>query len=280
MKDYMTQFEKYSSLEAYEVAATAREKGLLLLEGTYNDNSYYPIYEDNPARGYCVVKVMAGQYLTLWHDGSVYQDHVFDGPCTYKAVKFYLTLEEARNLIMNFNGTITNHPNFFAYVRVYDGEPEYYGLLQRLCLEEFARKHGITYKERFMCIGGHENTVWHPDDSRGIDDILDCCEKSFSKMDEDSYLVVSDISRLNDNLYTWRQIFNIITVAYENLPLSYEDMGYTKYEYHESEELRKAIQDYEKSKEDREYERMCQEHRKIMMEQDEQLFIEEGEENE
>ena len=78
------------------------------------------------------------------------------------------------------------------------------------------------------------------------------------------------MSRLNDEWYIWRQIFDII-------PVNYYEMGYTEYNYHESEKLRKAIRDFEQDLEDREYEAMSQEYREMMLEQDEP-FIEAEEE--
>jgi len=273
----MDEFEKYSSLEAYEVAAMAKEKGLILLEGDYQESAYESFSNDGNKRGYCVSKVIAGEYLTLWEDGTVHQEYIYDGPSMSKTVWFRLTLDEAKEQIINFDGTIKNPPNYFAYVRVYEDEPEYCAYLQILYLEEFAHEYGITYKERFVCIGGKELTVWHPEDGRGIDDILVCCEESFNKMDKDSYLVITSISRLNDNIDIWRQAFDIISLGYNPLPVPYENMGYTKYEYHESAELQKVIQKYEQDWIDREYKRMTQEHREMML-QDDQPWIEMEEE--
>lgn len=271
MKQYMAQFEKYSSLEAYEVAAMAREKGLTLLEGDFGECSTWSNYKpgDN-CKGYCVVKVTAGQYLTLRDDGSAIQAYAYDGPFLYRTVRFRLTLEQAKEQIMNFDGTIKNPPNFFAYVRVYSDEPIYYGFLQVLYLEEFARKHGITYREKFVCTGGREDMVPHPEDGTGISDILECCKESFSQMNKDSYLVVSDLSRLNDNTDMWREMFDII-------PINYCEMGYTEYYYRESEKLKKRMREYEQGEIDREYENMSQEHREMML-QDDQPCIEMEEE--
>ena len=264
---YMDEHKQYSSIEAYEVAELAKAKGLILLEGAYEGCSAYSILGDNSSKGFCVAKEIAGQYLTLRDNGNACQLYAHDGPCMSRTVWFDLTLEQAKERIVNFDGTIKNCPNFFAYIRLYNDEPRYYGYLQMLHLEEFARKHGITYRERFVCIGGKENTVWHPEDGRGISDILNFCEKSFSKMDKDSFLVVSDLSRLNDSIDIWRNSFDII-------PVGFSEMGYTEYLYHESEKLRKAIRDYEQDLEDREYEAMCQEHREMMFEQEDQPFIE------
>lgn len=267
---YMDEFEKYSSIGAYEVAELAKAKGLTLLEGAYKGCSAYPVLGDNSSKGFCVAKAIAGQYLTLRDDGTACLLYAHDGPCMSRTVWFDLTLEQAKERIANFDGVIKNCPNFFAYVRLYNGEPRYYGYLQMLHLEEFARKHGITYKEKFVCIGGQENTVWHPEDGRGIDDILECCNESFSKMDKDSFLVVSDLSRLNDSIDIWRQAFDII-------PVGFSAMGYTEHYYHESEKLRKAIREYEQDLEDIEYEAMCQEYREMMLEQDEPFIEAEGE---
>lgn len=267
---YMDEHKQYSSIEAYEVAEMAKAKGLTLLEGNYKGHSAQPCLGDSSHKGYCVVRAIAGQYLTLRDDGTVCQLYLYDGPFMYRTVRFDLALEEAKELIVNFDGAIKNCPNFFAYIRLYNDEPRYYGYLQMLHLEEFARKHGITYKEKFVCIGGQKNTVWHPEDGRGISDILDFCEESISKMDKDSFLVVSDLSRLNDNIDIWRNLFDII-------PVDFSEMGYTEYLYHESEKLRKAIREYEQDLEEREYEAMCKEHREMMLEQDQQ-FIEAEEE--
>lgn len=264
---YMDEHKQYSSIEAYKVAEMARAKGLILLEGPYQNFFADPGTRAKNSRGFCVAKVLAGQYLTLRDDGTVCQLYSHDGPFMYKTVWFDLTLGQAKELITNFDGVIKSNPNFFAYIRVYAGEPRYYGYLQMLHLEEFARKHGITYKEKFVCIGGHDTTVWHPEDSRGIDDILAFCEKSFSKMDKDSFLVVSDLSRLNDSINIWTQCFDIISV-------SFSEVGYTEYCYHESEKLRKAIQEYERDAKDMEYEDMCQEYEEMMLEQGDQPVIE------
>ena len=269
---YMDEHKQYSSIEAYEVAELAKEKGLTLLEGNYNESSS-DSNNDSDCKGYCVTKMIAGQYFTLTDDSYIYQDHFYNGPTSCRTVWFRLTLEEAKKRIENFNGTFKNYPRFFAYIRVYKGEPEYYGFLQRLCLTEFAEKHGITYAEKFVCVGGQQSEVWHPCDSTGIDDVIDCCRKSFAKMDEDSYLVVSDLTRLNDDWDIWRNSYNII-------PVYYEDMGYERYEYYESEKLRKRIREYEQYLEDREYEAMSQEYREMMLEQDEPFIELEGEQYE
>jgi len=266
----MNEFEKYSSLEAYEVAAMAREKGLLLLESTYGSEAGYPEYGDNNRRGFCVVKVIGGQWLTLEDHGSVFQNHGFSNSSVYGTVRFNLTLAQAKEQIMNFDGIIKNPPKFFAYVRVYDGEPEYFGYIQCLYLEEFARQNGISYEERFVCIGGPEFTE---EEGKGFDDILDCCEKSLLRLKENpgvSYLVVSDISRLDDELEFWRQTFEMVFLCYEEMPIPYKNYGYTKYSYHAFKEIEKVQQ---------EYEQMTEEHRQMMMEQDEP-FIEGVEENE
>lgn len=267
---YMDEHKQYSSIEAYEVAEMAKAKGLTLLEGNYMGYSWDANDGYDDCKGYGVAKVIAGRYLTLTDDSYVYQRYVHDGPYKHEAVWFDLTLEQAKELIVNFDGTIKDYPTFFAFIRVYDGEPEYYGQLQLLYLEEFARKHGITYKEKFVCSGGKQHVWLHPENAVAIDDVICCCEKSFSQMTGNAFLVVSDMSRLNDELYIWRQIFDII-------PVNYYKMDYTEYNYHESEELKKAIRDFEKDKEDGEYEAMCKEHREMMLEQD-QPFIEAEEE--
>ena len=213
---YMDEHKQYSSIEAYEVAELAKEKGLTLLEGNYNESSS-DSNNDSDCKGYCVTKMIAGQYFTLTDDSYIYQDHFYNGPTSCRTVWFRLTLEEAKKRIENFNGTFKNYPRFFAYIRVYKGEPEYYGFLQRLCLTEFAEKHGITYAEKFVCVGGQQSEVWHPCDSTGIDDVIDCCRKSFAKMDEDSYLVVSDLTRLNDEWDIWRNSYNIIAVVRQDV---------------------------------------------------------------
>ena len=103
--------------------------------------------------------MIAGRYLTLTDDGYVAQDYFYTDTARYGAVRFRLTLEEAKRRIENFNGTIKNHPRFFAFVRVYKDEPEYYGFLQRLRLTEFAEKHRITYADKFKCVGGRRFEV-------------------------------------------------------------------------------------------------------------------------
>lgn len=268
---YMSKHKTYSSVEICKVAAMAREKGLTLLEGNYEGCSYYSNMGRADCRGFCVSKVIAGEYLTLWEDGTVHQGHIHDGSCMCRTVWFCLTLDEAKERIKNFDGTIKNPPNYFAYVRVYEDEPEYYGYLQILYLEEFARKHGITYKERFVCIGGRRNTVSLPDGRSRIDEILECCEESFSKMDEDSYLVITDIFRLNDNIDMWHQAFNIV-------PIDFDGLDYRKYIYLEPQELKKRLQEYDDEwDKDSVYEQMTQEHREMML-QDDQSYIEtEGE---
>ena len=250
---YMDEHKQYSSTEACEVAEMAKAKGIILLEGNYGDCSCHPYPGSNSRKGFCVAKVIAGQYLTLDDNGSFYQDYSYGDTARCGDVWFRLTLEEAKRQIENFNGTIKNHPRFFAYIRVYKGEPKYYGFMQRLCLDEFAHKHGITYAEKFMCVGGQQSEVWHPCDTTGIDDVIDCCRKSFSQITEDDYLVVTDFSRLNDEWDIWKNSYNII-------PVCYEDTGYERYEYYESEKLRKRIREYEQDLKDREYEAMCQEH--------------------
>lgn len=268
---YMSKHKTYSSVEICRVAAMAREKGLTLLEGNYEGCSCYPDMGREDCRGFCVSKAIAGEYLTLWEDGTVHQEYIHDGPSMYRTVWFRLTLDEAKEQIVNFDGTIKNPPNYFAYVRVYEDEPEYYGYLQILYLEEFARKHGINYKERFVCIGGHRDTVSHPEDSRGIDEILGCCEESFNKMDKDSYLVITDIFRLNDNIDIWRWAFDIV-------PIGFDGLDYREYIYIESQELKKRLQEYDDEwDKDSVYEQMTQEHREMML-QDDQPYIEtEGE---
>lgn len=280
---YMSDYKKYSSTEAYEVAEMAKAKGLTLLEGNYKGCSCYPDMGREDCRGFCVSKVIAGEYLTLCEDGTVHQEHVRDGSCMSRTVWFRLTLDEAKEQIINFDGTIKNPPHYFAYVRVYEDEPEYYANLQILYLEEFARKYGITYKERFVCIGGHRDTASHPEDCKGINEILKCCEESFNKMDKDSYLVITDIFRLNDNIDMWRQAFDIV-------PIGFDGLDYRKYIYLESQELKNSMQKYDEWDDERddwddewekdsEYEQMTQEHREMML-QDDQPFIEVVEEDE
>lgn len=268
MDKYISQFiEKYSSVEATTVAEMAKAKGLVLLEGNYEGCTWDADYgSETGEKGYGVAKIVAGHYLTL-NDSSdnVYQDYIYDGPFMHEVVKFNRTLHQARELIDNFNGTLKSYPNFFAYIRVYDGEPEFYGQLQMLYLEEFARRHNIVYKEKFVCIGGQQNVWLHPEDGTAIADVINCCGESFSKMDRNSYLVVANMSRLNDEWYIWRQMFDII-------PVEFDGMDYTEYRYHESAELQKRKREYEKWTEDSEYMRMSQEHREMMMEQDDQPF--------
>lgn len=55
MKQYMAQFENYIDLEANPVAAMAKEKGLLLLEGGYQGNAYEPFSHDGIKRGFVII---------------------------------------------------------------------------------------------------------------------------------------------------------------------------------------------------------------------------------
>lgn len=101
-----------------------------------------------------------------------------------------------------------------------DGDPEYYGYLQLLQLEKFARTNGIVYKERFVCYGGPSKTWWSQDDRTQCDNIIACCEESFSQITANDFLVVSDVNRLGEGWYVWHHLFDIISVGF------YE-MGYT-----------------------------------------------------
>lgn len=260
----MSEFEKYSSLEAYQVAEMAKVKGLILLEGNYL-NPWDST--DIKSKGYGVARMIAGQYLILADDGSVYPSCKLYGSYEGNTWEFQSTLEQAKERIVNFGGTIKNPPNFFAYVRVYSEEPEYYGFMQRLYLEEFAQKHGITYKELFICTGGRQSTVGFSASTTEMDDVIDYCKKSFSQITKDDFLVVSDTSRLNGDKYMWGVSFNII-------PVSFEETSYTRYEYHKLEKAPKRSGDEEEQEEDIEYEQMSQEHWKMTMEQDNQTFIE------
>lgn len=191
MKQYIAQFENYIDLEANPVAAMAKEKGLLLLEGGYQGNAYEPFSHDGIKRGYCVVKVIAGQYLTLADDYTVSQAReLFD---LRKTVYFNLTLAEAKERIINFTGAIKNPPNFFAYVRLYDDEPKYYAHVQMLYLEQFACQHKITYKHKFVYLGGMPDEEYYAGNRTGIDGIIGDCKGSFSLITENDFLVVSDI---------------------------------------------------------------------------------------
>lgn len=250
----MSEFEKYSSLEAYQVAEMAKEKGLVLVEGNYL-NPWDST--DIKSNGYCVATVIAGQYLVLADDCSVSPINKLHGYYRNNTYEFPWTLKRAKEKIVNFGGTIKNPPNFFAYVRVYSEEPEYYGFLQRLYLEDFAQKHGITYKELFMCTGGRQSTKRFSASTAEMDSVIDCCKKSFSQITKDDFLVVSDTSRLAGNKYMWGASFNII-------PVNFEETSYSKYKYREPA----------KSEEDIEYEEMVEEHREMMMELDDQPFIE------
>lgn len=260
----MSELEKYSSLEAYQVAEMAKEKGLVLLEGNYLNPWDSTEIKSN---GYCVAQVIAGQYVILADDGSVYPIQKLYGYYRNNTWEFQSTLKQAKERIVNFGGTIKNPPNFFAYVRVYSEEPEYYGFLQRLYLEEFARKHGITYKERFICTGGRQSTAEFSASTAEMDAVINSCKKSFSQITKDDFLVVSDTSRLAGDKYMWGVSFNII-------PVNFEETSYTKYEYYKLEKAPERSGDEEEQEEDTEYEQMSQEHREMTMEQDDQTFIE------
>lgn len=228
---YMDKHKQYSSIEAYEVAEMAKKKGLVLLEGDYKAAS---CNSDNTSdyKGYCLAKEIANQYLTLKDDDFVYQDYEYDGHCVFRTVHFRLTLEQAKERITNFNGEIKGCPDFYAYIRVYDGEPAYCGQVQLLYLEEFARRHGITYKEKFVCVGGQKEDALRfasdgPQMCAGIYDIL--------RPSWFSFLVVSDTSRLSDYMRLWKQKFEII-------PLNVEYFGYTEYWYRESGAPRKKVE--------------------------------------
>ncbi len=297
MNEYMSQFEKYSSLEAYKVAAMAKEKGLVLLEGDFNTYSAIPdrpYYEHDPGRkGYAIVKVVLGLYLTLNEDGSVFQDTVVDRyQGCFDTVWFRYSLEQAKEQILNFDGTIKNPPNFYAFVRQYLEEPEYYGYLQRFFLDEFAHKHGIVFKEKIMYIGGQHNVWVFNDDEYELDDILDCCKESFSKITKNDFLLVTDISRLNHNLHAWSRLCHVVPVAYfDTSCTTYVYRGRVQQEGEEmlddeDDEPMEQGNDNLMMDEDelpvigwREYEQMTEEHRQMMMEQDEP-FIEGVEENE
>lgn len=226
MNAYMAQFERLTSLEAYEVAKMAKAKGLVLLEGFYKGNSddQFPI--EGYKKGFCVAKVIAGQYLTLADDNSVFQARVPFDFC--KGVYFDLTLAEAKERIMNFDGTIKNPPNFFAYVRLYDNEPKFYGPLQILYLEEFARRHRIEYKRKFVYLGGtpyKECCAW---DKTGIDCVIDDCNESFSLITKNDFLVVSDIGRIDNQQCIYSESY-ISNIPLNIIALNFKDMGYAEY---------------------------------------------------
>lgn len=163
--------------------------------------------------------------------------------------------------------------SLYHYVRVYSEEPEYYGFLQRLYLEDFAQKHGITYKELFMCTGGRQSIAEFSASTAEMDAVIDSCKKSFSQITKDDFLVVSDTSRLAGDKYMWGVSFNII-------PVNFQETSYTKYEYHKLEKGPKSPreEEYEEEEqeqdEDIEYEQMSREHWEMMMEQAEQPFVE------
>lgn len=270
---YRPGHEKYTTDEACKIAAIAEEKGLVLLEGNYMGYLSNPTQGTLDLRGYCVTKVVAGQYLVL-SDGGELQNYSYHKVLAHEKISFNLTLEEAKNLIENFDGTAENYPNFFAYIRVSDGEPAHYGYLQLLQLEEFARANGIVYKEKFVCSGGPE-TWWSQGDRTQCDNVIACCEESFSQITANDFLVVSDMNRLGDGWYVWHNLFDII-------PVGFGEMGYIKYEYSQFERLQREKRDYEKQKKaiaDSEYEEMCQEHREMILEEGEP-FIELEEQDE
>jgi len=265
----MSRFKKYSSTEVYEVAEMAKAKGLVLLEGEYHK---YSSCSDNTTdfKGYCLAKEMANQYFTLKNDDTVYQDYEYDGCGRWRAVYFNLTLEQAKERITNFSGAIKEYPDFYAFVRIFDGEPAYCGQVQMLYLEEFARRHGITYKEKFVCVGGQreDSLVFPADGPEMYAGIYDTLRPSWF-----SFLVVADIGRLSDYMRLWENKFEIIY-------LNMKDFGYTEYWYRESETPRKKVETcYTRTVKDMEYEIMEQEHRLMMIEQDEP-FIEAEEEHE
>lgn len=263
----MSKFKKYSSREAYEVAEMAKAKGLVLLEGSFETTSYQNNNESSQ-KGYCVTKMIGGQYLTLKDNGFLYQDYVCANlHHNTNSVGFFETLEKVKERILSFDGVIKNPPNFIAHIRVYDGEPEYYGFLQRLYLEDFAHRYGISYKERFMLLGGQQDTgEWFPLQSITRENELDCCEESFSQITADDFLVVTDYSRINSSL---SNSFNI-------LPASSSDNGYSRYKYHETEKFLEEVRKHEKKMEDFLYWQMNLEHREMTLQDDQPCIEVEG----
>lgn len=264
---YRSEYEKYATVEACEVAAIAKKKGLVLLEGNYMGYLLNPAQGSLDSRGYCITKVVARQYLVL-SDGGEFQNYSYHKALSYEDISFNLTLEEAKRLIENFDGTAKNYPNFFAYIKVNDDDPEYYGYLQLLQLEAFAQAHGIVYKEKFVCFGGPSRTCWTQEDTPQRDNIITCCERSFSHITANDFLVVSNLNQLK-GWNVWHCLFDIISVGFW-------EMGYIKYEYSMFEMHQKELRAHEewiKEEADREYEEMTQEHREMML-QDDQPCIE------
>lgn len=271
---YWPGYEKYTTDEARKIAAIAKEKKLILLEGNYMGCLCDPTQGSRDSRGYCVTQVVAGQYLVLSADGE-FQNYSYHKGLTYEDLSPNLTLEEAKKLIENFDGTAENYPNFFAYIKVSDGEPEHYGYLQLLQLEQFAQENGIVYKEKFVCNGGPK-TWWSQEDRTQCDNIIGCCEESFSQITANDFLVVSDMNRLGEGWYVWHQLFDII-------PVGFREMGYIQYEYSSFERYQREEKKYKKQMKelaDREYEEMCREHREMMFEQDQPCIDVEEEEYE
>lgn len=262
-------FQEYSSPEVFQVAEMARVKGLTLLEEVFGGGNGSE-NKDDVYKGYCVVKEIVGQTLTLKDDGTVFQDYAWncEGTNLYKTVDCNLTLEQARTRIANFNGYIKNYPRFFAFARVYENEPDYFGTVQQICLDEFAYRHGITYAGKFICSGGLEDDPCDGWGGAAVDDVIACCEASFSDITKDDYLVVADYSRLNSNFDVWDGNYEIICVGCEDKNYSRYNRQYKYYHYSETIRVWKEALAYEKWKEENEYEEICYEYQKMMSEMD------------
>lgn len=264
---YMDEFREYSSFEAYQAAKMAKTKGLTLLESDYYEGDL----ESYTGKGYCVVKEIAEQTLTLKDDGTVFQDYDYDyydgDGCVvvYKAVHWNLTLEQAKERIANFNGTIKNHPRFFAYVRTYGDEPGYFETMQQVYLDEFAHRHGITYAGKFVCLGGPKDEPCGAREEAAVDDIIKCCEASFSDITKDDYLVVADYDRLNNATRLWESKYAIISVSNEDAVYKSYYEQYKRYHYY-NEVTHLFLESV--LREDT-WEELCQKVQEVMSEQDE-----------
>lgn len=261
-------FQKYSSREVYQIAEKAKTKGLTLLEWDYYEGDL----ESYTGKGYCVMKEIAGQYLTLFNnnDGTFRQCYVGNSyyNCTDRTVSFDLTLEQAENFIINFDGIIENYPRFFAFVRVYKNEPESFGTVQQICLDEFAYRHGITYAGKFICFGGLKYEPCGAQNEAAVNDVIEYCKQSFTDITESDFLVVTDFSRLNNEIKLWEDKYAIISVRCEDAHYSHYNRQYKYYYYSESIQLRKEIRSNEKVEEEKEYREIRYEYQKMMSEMD------------
>lgn len=108
----MSKFKKYSSAEIREIAKMAEAKGLILLERGFKENKFVAKSNDNnKRRGYYVMKEVAGQYIVLTYYDSVFCAYLYNGPSDFRDMWFYSTFEQAKELILNFEGEVDNSNN-------------------------------------------------------------------------------------------------------------------------------------------------------------------------